>query len=190
VNIDLSPNVFQYFSWGKNLFGIHHGDKCKMAALPMVMAADQAVLWGQAKYRKWFIGHFHNDTQVSFTGKEMQGCTAEIFRTIAATEGYAHEAGYRSDQDGKVLVFHKRIWRSRTLHRQYQSSEVIMTYKIMDDGLCSENNIPSRDDAIFAAEEIINNMSFADVSLFQIVNEETDEVELTFQGGDIDWVKS
>jgi len=107
VNIDLSPNVFQYLSWGKNLFGIHHGDKCKMAALPMVMAAEQAVLWGQAKYRKWFIGHFHNDTQVSFTGKEMQGCTAEIFRTIAANEGYAHEAGYRSDQDGKVLVFHK-----------------------------------------------------------------------------------
>jgi hypothetical protein len=65
-----------------------------------------------------------------------------------------------------------------------------MTYKIMDDGLCSENNIPTRDDAIFAAEDIINNMDFADVGTFQIINEETDKVELTFQGGDIDWVKS
>lgn len=107
VNVDLSPNVFQYFSWGKNLFGIHHGDKCKMAQLPMVMAADQPKRWGESKFRKWFIGHFHNDQSHTFNGKELQGCTAEIFRTIIATEGYAHEAGYRSDQDGKVLIFHK-----------------------------------------------------------------------------------
>ena len=109
VNIDLSPNVFQYFSWGKNLFGIHHGDKCKMAQLPMVMAADQPIKWGESKFRKWFIGHFHNDQQHTFNGKELQGCTAEIFRTIIATEGYAHEAGYRSDQDGKVILFHKEF---------------------------------------------------------------------------------
>ena len=107
VNVDLSPNVFQYFSWGKNLFGIHHGDKCKMAQLPMVMAADQPKRWGESVFRKWFIGHFHNDKFHTFNGNELQGCTAEVFRTIVATEGYAHEAGYRSDQDGKVLIFHK-----------------------------------------------------------------------------------
>lgn len=109
VNIDLSPNVFQYFSWGKNLFGIHHGDKCKMAQLPMVMAADQPQRWGESQFRKWFIGHFHNDKFHTFNGNELQGCTAEVFRTIIATEGYAHEAGYRSDQDGKVLIFHKEF---------------------------------------------------------------------------------
>jgi len=107
VNVDLSPDVFQYFSWGKNLFGIHHGDKCKMTQLPMVMAADQPELWGTSEFRKWFIGHFHHDASVIFNGKELQGCTAEIFRTIVATEGYAHEAGYRSGQDGKVIIFHK-----------------------------------------------------------------------------------
>lgn len=107
VNVDLSPDVFQYFSWGKNLFGIHHGDKCKMAQLPMVMAADQPVRWGESLFRKWFIGHFHSDSFTTFNGKELQGCTAEIFRTIVASEGYAHEAGYRSDQDGKVIIFHK-----------------------------------------------------------------------------------
>lgn len=107
VDVDLSPNVFQYFSWGKNLFGIHHGDKCKMTQLPMVMASDQPIRWGESTFRKWFIGHFHHDTSVIFNGKELQGCTAEIFRTIIPSEGYAHEAGYRSDQDGKVIIFHK-----------------------------------------------------------------------------------
>ena len=107
VNIDLSPNVFQYFHWGKNLLGIHHGDKCKAAQLPMVMAADQAPLWGDTLFRKWLIGHFHHDSSIIYNGKEMQGCTAETFRTIVATEGYAHEAGYRSQQDGKAIIFHK-----------------------------------------------------------------------------------
>jgi len=107
VNVDQSPNVFQYFDWGKNLLGIHHGDKCKATQLPMVMAADQPELWGSTKFRKWLIGHFHNDSSIIYNGKEMQGCTAETFRTIVGREGYAHEAGYRSDQDGKAIVFHK-----------------------------------------------------------------------------------
>jgi hypothetical protein len=107
VRINPTPNVFQYFSWGQNLIGMHHGDKCKMPQLPMVMAADQPELWGSSKFRKWLIGHFHNDSSHIFNGKELQGCTAETFRTIIGTEGYAHEAGYRSDQDGKAIVFHK-----------------------------------------------------------------------------------
>ncbi len=107
VTIELSPNVFQYFSWGKNLLGMHHGDKCKIEQLPMVMASDQPKLWGNSRFRKWLIGHFHNDTHRVWRGKELQGCTAETFRTIVANEGYAHEAGYRSDQDGKAIIFHK-----------------------------------------------------------------------------------
>lgn len=107
VTVDQSPSVFQFFDWGQNLIGIHHGDKCRAQQLPMVMAADQPLLWGSTKYRKWLIGHFHNDSSVIYNGKELQGCTAETFRTIVANEGYAHEAGYRSDQDGKAIVFHK-----------------------------------------------------------------------------------
>ena len=107
VNIDQSPNVFQYFNWGKNLIGIHHGDKCKMAALPMVMAADQPKSWGNAEFRHWYVGHFHNDSHTVTSGKDHQGCKVETFRTIVGTEGYAHEAGYRSPQDGKAIVLHK-----------------------------------------------------------------------------------
>lgn len=109
VKVDQSPNVFQYFDWGKNLIGIHHGDKCKMAQLPMVMAADQAKSWGTSEFRHWYVGHFHNDSTHVFSGKDMQGCKVETFRTIVGTEGYAHEAGYRSPQDGKAIVLHKEF---------------------------------------------------------------------------------
>lgn len=107
VTIDQSPNVFQFFDWGQNLIGIHHGDKCKMQQLPMVMAADQQESWGSSKFRHWYVGHFHNDSSWVNNGKEYQGCKVETFRTIVGNEGYAHEAGYRSDQDGKAIVLHK-----------------------------------------------------------------------------------
>lgn len=107
VRIDLSPNVFQYFDWGKNIIGIHHGDKCKMDRLPMVMAADQPKSWGNSEFRHWYVGHFHNDSSHVFSGKDLQGCKVETFRTIVGTEGYAHEAGYRSPQDGKAIILHK-----------------------------------------------------------------------------------
>lgn len=107
VNVDLSPAVFQYFNWGQNLIGIHHGDKCKMNQLPMIMAADEPQLWGATKFRKWLVGHFHHDSSTVLNGKELQGCHMETFRTIVAGEGYAHEAGYRAQQDGKVLILHK-----------------------------------------------------------------------------------
>lgn len=107
VKVDQSPNVFQYYTWGKNLLGIHHGDKCKLANLPMVMASDMPEDWGKTEFRKWLIGHFHHDSETIHRGKDLQGCSVETFRTIVAGEGYAHEAGYRAQQDGKAIVLHK-----------------------------------------------------------------------------------
>lgn len=108
VKISTSPGVFQYHSWGKNLLGFHHGDKCKLSRLPMVMASDRPALWGKSEFRKWLIGHFHTDSERSHRGVEMEGCKVESFRTIVPNEGYAHEAGYRKAQDGKCLVLHKK----------------------------------------------------------------------------------
>ena len=106
VNIDLTPEVFQYFQWYKCLIGIHHGDKCKPNNLPMVMAADRPELWGSTLFRYWYVGHFHHSSESTFKGKEQQGCDVETFRTIVPGEGYAHEAGYRPKQDGKCIVMH------------------------------------------------------------------------------------
>ncbi|MCP4489817.1 MAG: oxidoreductase [Gammaproteobacteria bacterium] len=108
VIVDQTPNVFQYHTWGNTLIGMHHGDKCKMNQLPMVMAADEPKSWGMAEYRYWMVGHFHHDSTTIHNGKEMQGCKVETFRTIVGREGYAHEDGYRSGQDGKALVIHKK----------------------------------------------------------------------------------
>ena len=45
VDIDCTSSVFQYFSFGNNFFGVHHGHTCKPDKLPMVMATDHPTEW-------------------------------------------------------------------------------------------------------------------------------------------------
>ena len=103
-----SVAVFQYFQWGSNLIGMHHGHTCKFNQLPMVMAADKPKEWGDSTNRYWYTGHIHHTSSLEMKGKEFQGCIVESFRTIAGPEAYSVEAGYRSGQDSKCLVLHKK----------------------------------------------------------------------------------
>jgi len=101
--IHCTSSLFQYFTHGNSFFGVHHGHTCKADKLPLVMATDKPKEWGNAMYRSWLTGHIHHDTL-----KEFAGCTVESFRTIAAKDSYASAGGYRSLQDSKALVIHKK----------------------------------------------------------------------------------
>jgi hypothetical protein len=102
VEIGCTSSLFQYFQHGNSFFGVHHGHTCKADKLPLVMATDKPVQWGEATYRYWLTGHIHHDSM-----KEFSGCKVESFRTIAAKDAYAQAGGYRSMQDSKALVIHK-----------------------------------------------------------------------------------
>lgn len=102
VTVQDLPAPFHYFRWGTSLFGVHHGHTCKAANLPLVMATDQAKLWGDTEFRTWLTGHIHHDTR-----KEYAGCDVESFRTLSAKDAYATWGGYRARQDSKCLVIHK-----------------------------------------------------------------------------------
>jgi hypothetical protein len=103
VHIDCTSSVFQYFKFGTSFFGVHHGHTCKADKLPLVMASDKPKEWGDSTFRYWLTGHIHHDTV-----KEYSGCTVESFRTLAAKDNYAYSHGYRSGQDTKALVIHKK----------------------------------------------------------------------------------
>jgi hypothetical protein len=104
VTVDTQPSLFAYFQFGKVLVGIHHGHTVKMEALPGVMAADRAEMWGTAKYRYWYTGHIHNQ-QI----KEFAGCTVESFNTLAPNDAYAANGGWRSRQNMKAIILHKEF---------------------------------------------------------------------------------
>ena len=91
VRVETSPKTFFYTRFGKTLIGITHGDKIKMAELPSIMANDRAEDWGATKHRYWWTGHIHHTRH-----QEYRGCFVESFNTLAASDAWHHESGYRS----------------------------------------------------------------------------------------------
>lgn len=102
VTIIDKPTTTHYWRFGANLVGVHHGHSIKMDKLPLVMAAERPIEWGETKYRYWLTGHSHHDSK-----KEFNGVTVESFRTLAARDAYAASHGYLSGRDMKAIVLHR-----------------------------------------------------------------------------------
>lgn len=102
VCIDLSPARFHYFRFGLNLLGSHHGDLCKPAELPGIMAADRPEDWGQTKHRAWLTGHIHSQTRYDFAG-----CEVESFRILPPRDSYSQSNGYRSGRSMDCIIRHR-----------------------------------------------------------------------------------
>lgn len=102
VTIDTSPAHYHYFTFGKNLVGVHHGHNAKMPQLPMIMAADRPEEWGKSKYRYWWTGHVHHDQ-----AKDFHGTKVESFRVLAPNDAWAAQEGYRAMQDMKCVILHE-----------------------------------------------------------------------------------
>ena len=101
VKVDLSPALYRYMRFGKNLIGSHHGHGAKAADLPLLMAADRPEDWGATTHRTWMCGHIHH-----WTAKEHPGCTVETFRTLAGKDAWHAGKGYRSMRDMNVITYH------------------------------------------------------------------------------------
>lgn len=106
VHIDTSPETFHWFVFGENLIGVTHGNSTKPEKLPGIMAYDRKEDWGKTTHRYWYTGHVHHDSV-----KEYPGCIVETFRTLAGKDAWHHSAGYRSGQDMKCDVLHKKYGR-------------------------------------------------------------------------------
>ncbi len=111
VTIETDPRLHHYYTFGQCLFGMHHGHTTKPQDLPGVMASDRPEEWGRTKYRHFYCGHVHHDNV-----KEYRGCIVETFRTLAPADAWHAGQGYRSGNDMKVDVWHKR-WGFITRHR-------------------------------------------------------------------------
>jgi len=106
VSVDTSPAKFHWYRFGEVLIGTTHGNGLKLGALPGIMAVDQRQAWGETRYHHWLVGHVHHESV-----KEHPGCTVETFRTLAAPDAYAASAGYRSDRDMRLDIYHRRYGR-------------------------------------------------------------------------------
>jgi hypothetical protein len=102
VTVDDDPSYFWWWSWGTALLGATHGDRAKMADLPLIMAARNPEAWGRAKHRHILTGHIHKQT-----GIEVSGVTVESFRTPVAPDAWHHGMGYGAGRSMTAITLHK-----------------------------------------------------------------------------------
>jgi hypothetical protein len=103
VTIDTSPAKFHWYRFGNCLIGTTHLDTVKAQDLPSIMAYDRKEDWGETEFRYFFTGHLHTDIL-----REYRGCFVETVRTLAPSDAWSKAAGYRSGQDMKVDVLHRK----------------------------------------------------------------------------------
>ena len=89
VEIDNSPKVRKYHSWGTTLIGYTHGDHEKRADLPMLMATEAAELFGKSKFREWHTGHNHAEIT-----HEKNGTVVRILSALCPPDAWHAENGY------------------------------------------------------------------------------------------------
>lgn len=106
VRIVSNAALHTYLKWEQNLWGFHHGHATKPKDMPLVMATDRPVAWGQTKHRKVFMGHVHHESV-----KEHPGCVVESYNTLASQDAWHSGQGYRSRQKACVEVFGAEVGR-------------------------------------------------------------------------------
>lgn len=105
IDVKVDPNPFHFFRFGNVLLGSTHGDGCKHADLPEIMAVDSPD-WSACEHRHWWIGHVHHKSLIQ---KDLRGCTVESVRTLAARDAWHHRSGYRSPRDMQRIVYHRKF---------------------------------------------------------------------------------
>lgn len=102
VTVDTSPEMFHWFTFGRNLIGTHHGDKVKPDALLGVMAVDRAADWARCPHRRMYCGHYHHQMV-----KEVPGLIVDYLPTLAGSDAWHRSMGYRSGRATYLDVYHR-----------------------------------------------------------------------------------
>lgn len=99
------------------LIGIAHGDLARKN-LPMLLATEFPHLWGIAKTREYFVGHFHSEKkEVTVPVQDKDGVTVRQLSTLKKSDYYEVKNGYTTSRK-KLQIF------------EFNSDELKVTYDV------------------------------------------------------------
>ncbi len=95
VTFDISVAHRKYYSYGKNLIGLEHGDGAKMDKLPLLMAQEKPKKWSETKFRYWYLHHLHHKVKHKWRdAKDYIGVTVEYLRSPSGTDSWHSRKGF------------------------------------------------------------------------------------------------
>ena len=100
VTVNDSPSYIWFERYGKVLLGATHGDKARMADMPLLMAVDRPEDWAASTRRRVFTGHIHHERV-----REIGGVVVESLRSPVAKDAYHSFEGYRAGRSVYAYTF-------------------------------------------------------------------------------------
>jgi hypothetical protein len=98
----------KYYRYGKNLFGLTHGNEEKKFDLASLMAVESPIDWSMTENRVWLTGHLHQQNRMYNMLSEKFGVIQRIFPSLVPPDDWHILKGYiGNEQAGELLVYGK-----------------------------------------------------------------------------------
>lgn len=104
VTVDLSPDPYYCYEFGKTAVFLHHGHKRKPQAIDDVFVAKFREVFGRVQHCYAHMGHLHHDLEIETN-------LMKVFQhqTLAAPDAYASRGGYVSERSAKSITYHREF---------------------------------------------------------------------------------
>lgn len=97
IEFDDSPAYRKYYQYHSNMIEFEHGEKGKMAEIPLTMANNQPQMWAETKYRYGYLHHVHHSDITKFqSSKDYKGVNITYLRSPSPPDIWHAESGYEN----------------------------------------------------------------------------------------------
>ena len=101
VTFNTSISHRKYFTYGKNLIGSTHGDGAREADLPLLMAQEASMDWGNCVHRYFYTHHIHHKKS-----KDYGSVCVESLRSPSGTDSWHARNGYQHSPKAVEAFIH------------------------------------------------------------------------------------
>lgn len=103
VTVDVRPDPYYGYEWGKVLLLFHHGHKRQPANIDTVLVAKFREEFGRCEYVYAHMGHLHHKRVLETNLMEV-----EQHETLAASDAFASRGGWMSGRSAQVITYDMR----------------------------------------------------------------------------------
>lgn len=108
VNIDTTLRTRSAYMYGDCFIGVCHGDGVAADKLGTVFSTEFPEMWGRAKYRIIFIGHWHKKKEMRYASADTFGnYIVHVCPSLSYTDDWHYEHGFIGDKITEAHVFTK-----------------------------------------------------------------------------------
>ncbi len=102
ITVDNTSSPRKYYHYGNMGALFTHGDKEKMADLPLIFADEEPEIWLKAKHKEVYTGHLHKETV-----NEYRGVKVRHLPSICPTDTWVRQNGWRHTRAAQAHIWNK-----------------------------------------------------------------------------------